>query len=162
VMLDVPNPDRYDWFNLKRQVRLRAGNGVLPLGQTTMMSQGGMIVALAETLTRPLMPNATVQFEIVEPDSPEPDSVLKLTGNIERIHRQHPSDPTLVEIRFGHLSLAQERQLVKLLYCRPGQWHQYRAPGELRSLWLLLKAALRPRVLFERRPQIQAVKVSQG
>jgi cellulose synthase (UDP-forming) len=162
VMLDVPNPDRYDWFNLKRQVRLRAGNGVLPLGQTTMMSQGGMVVALAETLTRPLMPNATVQFEIVEPDSPEPDSVLKLTGNIERIHRQHSSDPTLVEIRFGHLSLVQERQLVKLLYCRPGQWHQYRAPGELRSLWLLLKAALRPRVLFERRPQIQAVKVSQG
>jgi cellulose synthase (UDP-forming) len=171
VMLDVPNPDRYDWFNLKRQVRLWAGNGVqnLSCGQTTMISQGGMMVALTETPTpaHPLMPNATVQFEILEPDSselnsPELSSTLKLTGTIERIHRQHPSEPTLVDIRFGHLSLAQERQLVKLLYCRPGQWHQYRAPGELRSLWLLLKAALRPRVLFERRPQIQAVKVSQG
>ncbi len=64
-------------------------------------------------------------------------------------------------MRFEELTLEQERQLVTLLFCRSGQWQKRNSPGELRSLWLLFKILLRPKILFERDPQINAIKVAQ-
>jgi cellulose synthase (UDP-forming) len=174
VMLDVPNPERYNWFNLKRQVRLTVDAQISPLlGQTTMMSEAGMQLLVTDHLSQPLTPNANVQIEILETAAGSGQDFaagLKLEANIERIHRQKPSDSatdlpfaeSLVELQLRPLSLAQERHLIELLYCRPGQWQQYRAPGELRSLWLLLNTVWRPRFIFERRPKIQAVNVAQG
>ena len=39
---------------------------------------------------------------------------------------------------FKKLNLAQQRRLVTMLFCRPGQWTRKQTPGELWSLWLLL------------------------
>ncbi len=66
-----------------------------------------------------------------------------------------------VQIRFKTLSLTKQRQLVTMLFCRPGQWKTKNTPGELASLWLLCKILLRPKVLFDRNPQISAIKVAQ-
>ena len=56
---------------------------------------------------------------------------------------------------------SQHRVLVEMLFCRPGQWKRQDTPGELQSLWLLLKILLKPRVLFDRQQKISVVSVSQ-
>ena len=66
-----------------------------------------------------------------------------------------------VQIRFKSLSLAQQRQLITMLFCRPGQWKTKNTPGEIASIWLLCKILLRPKILFDRNPQISAIKIAQ-
>ena len=66
-----------------------------------------------------------------------------------------------VQISFKSLSLAQQRQLVTMLFCRPGQWKTRNTPGEIVSVWLLFRILLRPKILFDRNPQISAIKVAQ-
>jgi cellulose synthase (UDP-forming) len=48
-------------------------------------------------------------------------------------------------------------KLVEMLFCRPGQWKRHQTPGELKSLWLLLKILLKPQVLFGRNAKISAM-----
>jgi cellulose synthase (UDP-forming) len=66
-----------------------------------------------------------------------------------------------VSVIFNELTLERERQLVAMLFCRGGQWKRRNTPGELQSLWLLIKILLQPRILFDRQPQINAIQVSQ-
>jgi cellulose synthase (UDP-forming) len=58
--------------------------------------------------------------------------------------------------------LSQHRALVKMLFCRPGQWKAHQTPGELKSIQLLLKALLKPRFIFERRREDHPMFVSQS
>jgi cellulose synthase (UDP-forming) len=67
--------------------------------------------------------------------------------------------PTL-RLEFKALTLPQTRRLIELLFCRPGQWKKPQSPGELRSLWLLLKSILTPRILFERKVDINPIAVA--
>jgi cellulose synthase (UDP-forming) len=62
---------------------------------------------------------------------------------------------------FEQVTLSQQRRLVEMLFCRPGQWKRQNTPGEFQSLWLLLKILLKPRVLFDRKPKESAIAVSQ-
>ncbi|MFN3360310.1 MAG: hypothetical protein ACK421_02620 [Pseudanabaenaceae cyanobacterium] len=62
---------------------------------------------------------------------------------------------------FTNLNLEQERQLIKLLFCRPGQWRHPASPGELESLWLLLRNLFRPRAIFGKRQGITPLAVQQ-
>jgi cellulose synthase (UDP-forming) len=167
VMLDVPNPDSYEWFDLQRLVRLNPADGDTYgdtpgqlQGKTVRMSQTGMVVALNPTEAKAFSPDTILQAEMLTAGLGL-DRNLKLAGKVERISAQTAGE-THLEIQFTDLNLAQEHNLVRLLYCRPGQWQAYQSPGELRSLGLLFKALLRPRVVFEHRPQVRAVKVSQG
>ncbi|MFN3360311.1 MAG: glycosyltransferase [Pseudanabaenaceae cyanobacterium] len=43
VMLDVPKPDRYEWFTLKRTVKLELPTGQTLWGQTSVISEAGLI-----------------------------------------------------------------------------------------------------------------------
>jgi cellulose synthase (UDP-forming) len=61
---------------------------------------------------------------------------------------------------FEAVSLAQHKQLVQLLFCRPGQWKSRCAPSELRSLFLLLKILLKPRVIFDRETNPRLVNLT--
>jgi cellulose synthase (UDP-forming) len=63
---------------------------------------------------------------------------------------------------FDQVTLEQHRQLVAMLFCRPGQWKRQNAPGELVSLWLLFRSLLRPQALFGKRKEISAIAISQG
>jgi cellulose synthase (UDP-forming) len=67
-----------------------------------------------------------------------------------------------VRVCFVPLNLAQQRQLVEMLYCRPGQWRSRCAPGELHSIWLLFKVLLQPQVLFNRAGHIRPLAVAKG
>ncbi len=65
-----------------------------------------------------------------------------------------------VRVQFQTVELAQQRRLVEMLFCRPGQWQRYNSPGELRSLWLLCRILLKPRVLFDRAAEVRAIAVA--
>jgi cellulose synthase (UDP-forming) len=67
----------------------------------------------------------------------------------------------VVQVLFESLNLNQQRGLVELLYCRPGQWKSRCSPGEFASLGLLLKILFRPRFLFDRKANIRAIAVAQ-
>ncbi|MBW4551333.1 MAG: cellulose synthase catalytic subunit [Aphanocapsa sp. GSE-SYN-MK-11-07L] len=157
ILMDVPKPDLYDWFDLRRTVRLTVfpgdGEPATFWGVTTMLSEGGAEVALTQAGLVELSPKESwpVAIEIMEAN-------LKLEGQLVRIGIKDEF-PT-VRIRFDSVNLEQHRCLVQMLFCRPGQWQHRRTPGELQSLLLLFRILLRPRVLFERDAEVRAIAVA--
>ncbi len=153
ILLDVPKPDLYEWFDLRRSVRLDVAGQTL-WGVTTKISEVGAEVALTQLGLQTLTKGETlpVTLEILE------EAVL-LQGQITQtgVSGQFPS----VQIVFEQITLSQQRTLVEMLFCRPGQWKHQDTPGELQSLWLLLKILLKPRVLFDRQRKVSVVSVSQ-
>ncbi|NDJ15928.1 glycosyltransferase [Myxacorys almedinensis A] len=151
ILIDAPSPYSYDWFNLHRTVKLTVGEQTV-WGFTTKISEVGAEVALTQA-EFPLTSDAVLlDMSIVEND-------LTMQGHV--IHREFKGAFPTVRIQFEPLPLGQERRLIEMLFCRPGQWQSRCAPGEMRSLWLLLKVLLTPRVLFDRKAEIRAVSVSQ-
>ncbi|NJL49598.1 MAG: hypothetical protein HC929_21900 [Leptolyngbyaceae cyanobacterium SM2_5_2] len=109
-------------------------------GITTMMSESGAEIAL----TQNRLPHAAlrvgqpVELEIAEEGLP-------LTGLIREV-KQEQEFPQ-VRVEFDPMPVPQYRSLVETLFCRPGQWKRWDSPGELQSLWLLLRILFRPPVL---------------
>jgi cellulose synthase (UDP-forming) len=83
-----------------------------------------------------------------------------LSGQIVSVDAQ--GEVPTVRILFKTLTLVQERALVKMLFCRPGQWQHRNTPGEVRSIWILLQTLMKPRLFFERDLQVRAVSLLQG
>ncbi|MBW4664216.1 MAG: glycosyltransferase [Chroococcus sp. CMT-3BRIN-NPC107] len=153
ILLDVPKPDLHEWFDLRRLVRLDVVGKTL-WGVTTKISEVGAEVALTQLGLPSLAKGETlpVQVEILE-------AKILLQGQITQtgFGEQFPS----VQIVFEQVTLAQQRVLVEMLFCRPGQWKRQDTPGELQSLWLLLKILFKPRILFDRQQKTSVVSVSQ-
>jgi cellulose synthase (UDP-forming) len=161
VLLDVPRPDPYDWFDLRRIVKLKieglAGQqdcDRIWWGTTTALSEVGAQI----TLTQRGLPNLMsgerlpVSLQISEENLP-------LQGDLIRVNSE--GEFPWVQVRFRELTLAQQRSLVELLYCRPGQWRRWDSPGELKSLWILMRTLFRPRVLTGNRT-VKAMQVVKG
>jgi cellulose synthase (UDP-forming) len=152
ILLDVPKPDVYEWFDLRRVVRLNVADKTF-WGITTMISEVGAEVALTQAGLPPVTAGETlpVHLEIVEEQ-------LQLPGQITRTGFSDEF-PT-VRVAFEAVSLSQHRRLVEMLFCRPGQWKRNNTPGELSSLLLILRILLKPRVLFDRNARVRAIAVS--
>ena len=152
ILLDVPKPDRYEWFDLRRVVHLTV-EGKRLSGVTTMISEGGVEVALTQSPSLERLEKLPVKLEIMEEGLELPGQItgISLAGEVPKLR-----------VMFDQLSLPQYRRLVEMLFCRPGQWKRQQTPGELRSLWLLLKVLLKPRILFERKPKVSAIAVFQA
>ncbi|MEG4942151.1 glycosyltransferase [Microcoleus sp. F4-D5] len=152
ILLDAPKSDRYEWFDLRRLVRL-AVDGKVMWGVTTFISEVGVHVEMTQAGFPSLIAGETVPvtLKIMEDN-------LRLQGQITRVDfsNEFPS----VHIRFDKLALPQHRCLVEMLFCRPGQWKRHCTPGELKSLFLLFGILLKPRVLFDRTRAIDFLKVS--
>jgi cellulose synthase (UDP-forming) len=152
ILLDAPKPDVYEWFDLRRVVRLN-WDGYALWGVTTMISEVGAEIALTQRLPIVLNPGESqpVSLEIAE-------EKLELAGQMTQagFDGEFPS----VQVSFDSLTLKQQRRLVEMLFCRPGQWKRHNSPGELRSLFLLFSILLKPRLLFDRKPQVSAIAVS--
>jgi cellulose synthase (UDP-forming) len=149
ILLDVPRPSPYEWFALRRTVRLDL-NGTSFWGVTTMISEIGAEVAL----TQPGFPEQSEDLTLAILEHG-----LEISGQVTRTDLSEEL-PT-VRIMFRSPSLIQQRQLVAMLFCRPGQWQRRQTPGEFQSLWILFRVLLRPRVLFDRNVDVSAVSVSQ-
>lgn len=157
ILLDVPRPNPFEWFNLRRTVKLQLsyeGREQTFWGVTTMLSEVGAEVALTQQGFPALAHDEMipVQLEIQE-------NGLILMG--DAIRTGFSGEFPTVRIRFEPTHLEQQRQLVELLFCRPGQWKSYYSPNEFQSFWLLLRILLRPRVLFDRNVDVSAVSVAQ-
>ncbi|MEW6496872.1 MAG: glycosyltransferase [Cyanobacteriota bacterium] len=146
ILVDVPKADLYEWFELRRFVRVETTQKTF-WGVTSMVSEVGALIALTEIADFPLdTPNIpaeqlTVKLEMME-------EKLQLGGVI--VDTTHNGEFSTVEVEFDPLNLDQQRCLIELLYCRPGQWRRRETPGELRSLLLLFKTLLKPRIIFDR------------
>ncbi len=188
VMLDLPKPDLYEWFTLQRIVRvsyqtetaaigdrqsdnsdtqpqnkweLVTGSDISNIsnntywGTTTAISEVGAQILLTQGGVPQLGRGETlpITIEIMEEG-------LKLDGRITQssFDGEFPS----IKVMFEQVTLAQHRQLVSMLFCRPGQWKRQNAPGELLSLWFLFRSLLRPQALFGKRKEISAIAISQG
>jgi cellulose synthase (UDP-forming) len=152
ILLDAPKPDIYEWFNLRRVVNLYVGEKEL-WGVTTMISEVGAEVALNRKVPSSLFMGQQVKLEI-------PEENLRLLGEV--VSFGFEDEFTTVRVKFESVSLNQHRQLVEMLFCRPGQWKRNVTPGEFRSLLLLFRIILKPRVLFDKKVDVNAVKVAQG
>lgn len=160
ILCDAPRPSPYEWFNVQRIARitrsasLEAGAEPVALwGFTTMMSEVGVEIALTNPhcLTPDILTAQQVDLELV-------DEAITVPGTITNLQTKHEF-PTLT-IQYRGLELTQQRRLIELLFCRPGQWQSRCAPNELHSIWLIIKSVLRPRFIFERQVETRPVAVS--
>ncbi|MEM7553175.1 MAG: glycosyltransferase [Cyanobacteria bacterium P01_A01_bin.84] len=149
ILLDAPKADKYEWFDLRRVVNLKINQHHL-WGITTMISEVGAEIALTQKPPLSLIPPQKVELEIAEE---------KLNLNAEILSTDFDEEFPTIRIQFSSLSLNQHRLLVKMLFCRPGQWKRSCSPSELKSLILLFKILLKPRVLFDRNVDVSAMKI---
>ncbi|MEA5463255.1 glycosyltransferase [Leptothoe sp. PORK10 BA2] len=160
VLLDVPRPSPYDWFDLRRVVRLQIGDRTSAMsdriwwGTTTAISEVGANITLTQRGLPQLAPGETrpIQLSISE-------ELINLRGLLT--HASNEGEFPCVTVQFQDVTLAETRKLVELLYCRPGQWQRWNTPGELQSLWILVKTLFRPRVLTGD-IKVKAMAVSKG
>lgn len=159
ILLDVPRPSPYEWFDLRRTIKLRAMSPTgeqdrILWGVTTMLSEIGAEVAI----TAAGFPNVSEEDAIlVEIDILEHHLCLRGRAVQTGFAGEFPT----VRVMFDPPTLSQQRQLVETLFCRPGQWKDRNTPGELQSLLLLFRILLRPRVLFDRNIDVSAISVAQ-
>jgi cellulose synthase (UDP-forming) len=140
TLLDIPKPDIYEWFDLRRVVCLTV-EGKRLWGVTRRISEGGVEVDLNQAPIPEGIEKLPTKLNIMEEE-------LELLGQIT--HISFVGEVTRLRVTFEHLSLPQYRRLVEMLFCRPGQWKRFETPGELRSLLLLFRSLLKPRVLCDR------------
>ncbi len=158
ILLDVPKPDLYEWFNLRRLIKLELKDATGKIqtywGITTLISEVGADISLTQTKISKVITSETipVDISILEED-------IQLSGKITTADLDE--DFQIIHVDFDSPTLEQERKLIRLLFCRPGQWKSKNTPGELYSLWLLVKILLRPKILFDRNPRINAINVAQ-
>ncbi len=165
ALLNVPKTDHNEWFGVSRAVclslkqDLRSSERVSERvnqrwGVTTMMSEGGVEIALTQADFPELIQGRTLPVSLYLPEEN-----LTLQGVITQTRTRN--DQLTVRVQFQSVTLEQHRQLVELLFCRPGQWKRQNTPGELHSLWLMLRVLLKPRVLFNRKAdEIRAIAVA--
>ena len=152
ALIDVPKQDIYEWFNLRRAVKLRINNRIF-CGVTTQISEVGAEIEINQKIPSNLVgKNLPIRFKIIE-------EKICLPGKITNIEMSGAF--TCIKVRFEEVNLSEKRQLIELLFCRPGQWQRRETPGELKSFWLLLRVFLKPRFIFERKPKEKAMEVGQ-
>ncbi len=152
ILLDAPKPDPSEWFDLRRLARLSVNETTL-WGVTTLISENGLQIELTQPALTPVIYDEAIPItlEILEEG-------LSLSGDI--IHADTSSEFSSLHIRFRELSLPQQRKLIQMLFCRPGQWRQPCTPGEFKSLLLLFQILLKPRILFDRGRATDFVKIA--
>jgi cellulose synthase (UDP-forming) len=152
ILLDVPKPDLYEWFDLRRTVRLKVDEQYY-WGSTTMLSEGGAEIVLTQSGFECSDPEALVEISILEID---------LTVQAQVVNLEIEEGLATLRVLFEPLTLPQEKALVEMLFCRPGQWKHRTTPGEFQSVWILLRTLFWPKAIFGRDVQVRAVALTQG
>ncbi|NJR15805.1 MAG: glycosyltransferase [Calothrix sp. CSU_2_0] len=162
VLIDAPKLDRYEWFDLRKVAKLKFSNAMNNInvrdipgneeiynniiwGVTSSISEAGAEIELTQIPKIYLTENMLVSLEVLEEN-------LHINAEITQIkfNQEYPT----VCINFQSIDLKQHRSLVKMLFCRPGQWKRNQTPGELQSILLLFKILLKPRIFFDKNIRI--------
>ena len=144
TLLDLPKPSYYEWYERQKEINLY-GEGQVVQGKTQKISEEGVEILLESQTYLP----TKVTVELI----PE---VLLLSGRVTRSYLKNGSLRAVV--KFQNISLEQHRELVEMLYCRPGQWERRNTPNELQSLLILFKLLLRP-LTFLNRKKVKQMKL---
>ena len=152
ILWDAPKADIYEWFDLRRVVcvNLKKQNQNI-WGVTTMISEVGAEIALTQKPPVDLAQIQSINLEIAEEN-------LQLDAQITQVTSKNEF-PT-IRVKFPLVSIEQHRHLVKMLFCRPGQWKGRCTPGEWQSLLILFKILIKPRILSKRKLDVSATIVS--
>lgn len=144
VLFDAPKTNNYQWFNQEKMIGLTLNNQEL-FGVTTAISEAGAKISLksANLDTNPDFTQVKVEFL---------DQGLILNGVIKNINITRKE--TNIEVNFTQVTSRQYRELIEMLFCRPGQWKNQEAPGEIKSIFLLLKVLFSPRFLSRNKAEI--------
>lgn len=150
--VDGPQVDGFTWLALKQplsvQIRKREGDNGTISGQIRLFSEGGAVIDLEPSEV--ISSGTSLELEFGEPHFKIQAQAI---GNKLEITSPHLQ----LQVMFEELSLYQYRQLVTLLFCQPGQWCWPKSPGELRTLWQLLKTLFNP--AWQRYPEGQLTPV---
>ncbi len=149
ILVDAPRPETCETFALRRAVQIMSSNQTV-WGTTVTLSEQGCQIAL--NLDR-IRTNALP--DLVEIHFPE--NQLHLTAI--PIALTQTSTQSILDLRFAPMPLTEERKLIQMLFCRPGQWQSWKSPGEIRSIALLLNTLVNPQHLL--RPVRKAIIVGQ-
>ncbi|MDX2098516.1 MAG: glycosyltransferase, partial [Leptolyngbyaceae cyanobacterium bins.59] len=123
--LDRPRTDLYPWFEGQQPVDLDFGGKTIH-GMTCRLSEIGAELVFEAGAIESLSKDTFLSLTL-------PAENLKLMARVYHIEQKHSQIHTCVF--FENLSTAQQRSLIELLFCQPGQWKSQNAPGE----WELLK-----------------------
>jgi cellulose synthase (UDP-forming) len=134
VLLDIPNPSIYQWFDTHKKVQILSEDNVF-LGVTNRLSEEGAEILINQKASL----GKQIQLTAIAEE-------ITLTGEV--LQTKTEGQFTIARVKFNNLTLPQQRSLVHLLYCRPRQWKVRKAPGELQSLGIILQILLRPIKLF--------------
>lgn len=129
AFLDIPNSSYAEWFDLKQSVEISDGDFTC-WGELTSLSEIGAEIRVKQAIES----DRTITLKFIE----ESLTVRAKITKIESIERGFK-----INLRFKNIALSQHRQLVEMLFCRPGQWQSKDTPRGFHALWLLVK------VLFE-------------
>lgn len=161
--LDAPKVDASEWFQFKRPVLLSPSHqGDRPTpewkGTTRLASENGLRVQLTAVQTNELEKWVSTPLTVTLQTEEWPGTI-ELPGQITRI--LNPSNRTIPEldIQFHSLTTDQHRHLVKLLFCRPGQWPRRQHPSELQTLMTLAKRIIRPRLFLSDGRSLDAIPI---
>jgi cellulose synthase (UDP-forming) len=139
----------------KRDRSCRSTSPVYFSGTTTMISEGGAEVLLAQPdfFQRAMDEAIEVNLEFLEED---------LTVRGQAVCTSTSEQLPTVRVQFAPMSLTAQRKLIEMLFCRPGQWQRQNSPSEFQSLLLLFRILLKPRVLFDQQGKVRAIAVTKS
>ena len=144
ALLDLPKPSFYEWYDYKKEVNIYSDRAC-DRGITRKISEEGIEIELARS--------ASLATDVMVELIPE---VLFISGKITRSRVEQ--DSLRAVVKFDRLSIEQHRQLVEMLYCRPGRWQRRNTPNEIQSVLILLKLLLRP-LMFLNAKKIKQLKL---
>ena len=130
ALLDLPKPSFYEWYDYKKEIGVYSDRSCYG-GMTRKISEEGIEIELSRS--------ANLANDVMVELIPE---VLFISGTITRSHIE--DDLIRAVVKFNSLSIEQHRELVEMLYCRPGIWQRRNTPNEIQSVLILLKLLLRP------------------
>ena len=134
TLLDLPKLSFFEWYDHQKEINIYGDRQVYQ-GKSRKISEEGVEIVLDSSAN--LATNVMVEL------IPE---VLILAGKVTRTQIKDGNLRTI--IKFQDITIEQHRELVEMLYCRPGQWERRNSPNEIQSLLILLKLLLRPLMLL--------------
>lgn len=128
-LLDVPT-DIYESLPIEQRAKIIDKNKIIE-GTITQLSEIKAEIELKQFSNL----SQSIILEIPEKGLKLPSKLTytDLTGKFPKI-----------QVKFESLNSQQQRRLIELLFCRPGQWKYRNTPGELQSIWILIKLLFRP------------------
>ena len=144
TLLDLPKLSFFEWYDRTKDINLY-GDRLVHQGKTQKISEEGVEILLEQEVNLP----TNLMVELI----PE---VLILSGRVTRSYVENGSLRAIV--KFQDVSIEQHRELVEMLYCRPGQWERRNTPNELQSVLILFKLLLRP-LMFLNSKKIKQMKL---